>query len=158
MANSFKQILSKFQKPQEIQEMLDTSPKQYTKEELETATYVILDVYRVTLKRNVKTKNMPEPKQETKSILAIRAGDDLYMDIETGEYYEASRFISILNQVNVWTAYEMPFRFYVMETLMNKHIDYDDKLTAKQLRELIRIQRNRYKYPMYESKNWNVNK
>ena len=57
MANLFKQILSKFQKPQEIQEMLDTSPKQYTKEELETATYVILDVYRVTLKRNVKTKN-----------------------------------------------------------------------------------------------------
>ena len=132
--------------------------KQYTQKELDSFTYVIDDVYRVTLKRNVKTKDMQKPKKEVKSILAVRAGDDLYMDIETGEYYEAKRYISDLNAVNVWTASEMPYRFYVIETLLDKHIDYDDKFTSKQLRELIRMQRQKYRYPMYESQNWGVNK
>ena len=141
------------QKPETINEL-----KQYTTKELDSATYKILDVYRVTLTRKVRTKNMPKPKREVKSILAVRAGDDLYMDIETGEYYEAKRYISDLNAVNVWTASEMPYRFYVMETLMDKHIDYDDSLTAKELRELIRIQRNKYNYPMYESQNWDINR
>ena len=132
--------------------------KQHTMEELDNATYKILDVYRVTLRRNVKTKNMPEPKMEVKTILAIRAGEDLYMDIENGEYYEASRFINDLNQVNTWTAYEMPYRFYVVETLLDKHIDYDDSLTASELRQLIRLQRDKYKYPMYDCEKWGVNK
>ena len=152
-------ILNRFKKIEIKEEMLSLSePKQYTQEELNSLTYVIDDVYWVTLKRNVKTKNMPKPKREIKSILAIRAGDDLYMDIETGKYYEASRFISDLNAVNVWTAYEMPYRFYVIETLMDKHIDYDDSLTANQLRELIIIQRDKHKHSMYDSANWGVNK
>lgn len=132
--------------------------KQYTQKELDSFTYVIDDVYRVTLKRNVKTKDMQKPKKEVKSILAIRAGDELYMDIETGKYYEASRFISNLNQINTWTAYEMPYRFYVIETLLDKHIDYDDKFTSKQLRELIRMQRQKYRYPMYHCKKWDINR
>ena len=141
------------QKPETINEL-----KQHTQQELDSTTYKILDVYRVTLTRKVRTKNMPKPKREVKSILAVRAGDDLYMDIETGAYYEAKRYISDLNAVNVWTASEMPYRFYVMETLLDKHIDYDDKFTSSQLRELVRIQRQKYKYPMYESDKWGVNK
>ena len=141
------------QKPETINEL-----KQYTTKELDSATYKILDVYRVTLTRKVRTKNMPKPKREVKSILAVRAGDDLYMDIETGEYYEAKRYISDLNAVNVWTASEMPYRFYVIETLLDKHIDYDDKFTSKQLRELIRMQRQKYRYPMYDCKKWDINR
>ncbi|MFQ6723890.1 MAG: hypothetical protein ACLRFE_00965 [Clostridia bacterium] len=152
-----KKILNAFVKPEIKQEVIN-NPKQYTSEELDNLTYAINDVYRVTLRRKVKTKNMVEPRKEVKTILAIRAGDDLYMDIETGQYYNASRYISDLNTINVWTAYEMQYRFYVMETLLDKHIDYDEKFTAKQLRELIRIQRQRYKTPMYESDKWGVNR
>lgn len=159
MMRLFEKIKNKFKRKDIVQETKQEDVlKIYNKEELEAVTYAIIDVYRVTLRRKLKTKNMPEPKRDVKSILAIRAGDDLYMDIESGEYYEAKRYISDLNAVNVWTAYEMPYRYYVIETLMDKHIDYDDCFTAKQLRELIRIQRQKYKYPMYDSNSWGVNK
>lgn len=157
MLSFIKMILQSSNK-QEKSEEVSLEPKQYTKEELENSRYAIMDVYWVTLRRKLKTNEMKEPKREVKTILAIRAGEDLYMDIETGKYYNASRFISDLNAVNVWTAYEMPYRFYVMETLIDKHINYDDSFTPSQLRELIRIQRQKYKTPMYDSGNWGINK
>ena len=141
------------QKPETINEL-----KQYTTKELDSATYKILDVYRVTLTRKVSTKNMPEPKKEVKSILAIRIKDNMYMDIESGNYYKAELFISDLNQCNIWTSYEMPFRYYACETLMDKCIDWSESLTARQFRDIIRLQKEKYKHPMYDCKKWDINR
>lgn len=132
--------------------------KQYTRQELDSATYEIMEVYRVTLTRKVKTKNMPEPKKEVKSILAIRVEDDLYMDIETGKYYRAKRNISDLDETNKYIASEMPFRYYACETLTDKCIDWSESLTAKQFRETVRLQKERYKHPMYDCKEWGINR
>jgi len=158
MILSFIKRMLKTSNKQEKSEDISVEPIQYTKEELSNAKYIIEDVFWVTLRRKLKTKEMKEPKREVKTILAVRSGEEEYMDIETGAYYNARRYISDLNEVNVWTAYEMPYRFYVMETLMDKHIEYDDSFTAIQLRDLIRTQRQKYKTPMYDSGNWGINK
>lgn len=132
--------------------------KQYTQQELENAKYKVMDVYRVTLRRKVKTNNMPEPKLETRSILAIIVEDHLYMDIETGNYYEAGPCICELKEINKYVASVMPFRYYASETLLDKYIADFDKLTAKQFREIVKSQKSKYKYPVYDFTLWGINR
>ena len=126
--------------------------KQYTKEELENELFEINDVYRVRLTRKVNVKDSQETKKETLTILAIRVGDKHYMDIETGKYYEVNRDKDNANKLNVYTAEEMPFRYYCCEALMEKQIEWHIKLNPSEFRDIIRYQKENYGHPMYE--NW----
>lgn len=80
-------------------------------------------------------------------LLMISAGDNWYMDIESGEYYEMADFVGAKLQNpnhDLYIVGYQPFYHECYDTVKAKNLEPNDMLSAYQLRDLYKEHTDKY--------------
>ena len=114
---------------------------QHSQAELDNAQYDMADVFFIDMEY-IPIDPQTFKGVQSKSIIAVRAYKNWFMDIESGKYYECGCNIKEINRIGFYMKNQRPLRFYCHREVLDNHIDWNSKITAKQCRYLLEAKAN----------------